>query len=359
MVSYLSDDPDLSGAKHEHDTGQRECLSWSTPLTSEERCVRWLVDSRQLTGRRRVVVSPPFQLPALRGAIFRLMLTPQGVSRHFRKKQVPVAVQLKCETDLSGQNSQQMSFHLAVGDQIELSRSGDLSQCAQHDFTDSAVCAFPSELCPADILEESQTGLVISLFPLPHMAVSETTLGSAASSSPQLSSLSDGMAKLPSSECEPLEPSVYEVGERQQPLASPARFATATPTRVERRALSADDSQLAARSFAQHLEVRWAPDSTRRRSRVLVSPSFQLPVAATLATFKLLLVPASSGKEVKVQVKCEEELPTSAPLRCQLTIGQKAGDVVAHDFQSNPVCAFEQELNLAQSELAVLLTVFL
>lgn len=422
-ASVASDDTDVR-TQWVRDTGQMErepfnLLSFSDPLVADDRDVWWIVDARKLSGRHRVVVSPPFRLPQLPAAVFRLMITARGVGRDatFKNGQGAVTIQLKCESDLSQLMPTKLSFDL---------RAGNCCQSTDHDFTRSVLLEFPSELYPVQALDEARTCLVIRLSWL-STRVSDSTLDQdeslggaptvwrATCSTPQFSPTIVGAhSKLVNTETEPSEASSacaaaappppppspptpsppppftaqtpFVVGPPPRAGASASEtscaFSAGTPyglqaqgatvalSRAERRAQALSTSLRVSRTVGR-VDVAWTIDANRlvRRNKVVVSPSFELPLLPSAATFKLLCTPtgpptrtSKAACQARVELKCEDELKgcSCGELRCRLTLLGRTGegDIVAHDFQASPMCTFPNDLHLRDAideELEVLL----
>lgn len=81
--------------------------------------IEWIVDARKIKGTDKVVVSPPFEMPSMFSAIFKMMITPKFVMNgkggaSFKKSKGKGSVQLKCESQL-GVNEGSMFFQIRIG----------------------------------------------------------------------------------------------------------------------------------------------------------------------------------------------------------------------------------------------------
>jgi len=80
--------------------------------------VEWIVDARKIKGTDKVVVSPPFEMPSVSSAVFKMMITPKSVvegkgGASFKKSKGKGTVQLKCESRLDDEAS--MVFQIRIG----------------------------------------------------------------------------------------------------------------------------------------------------------------------------------------------------------------------------------------------------
>jgi len=80
--------------------------------------VEWIVDARKIRGTDKVIVSPPFEIPSMLSAVFKMMITPKfamegkgGAS--FKKSKGKGTVQLKCESHLDDDGT--LFFQIQTG----------------------------------------------------------------------------------------------------------------------------------------------------------------------------------------------------------------------------------------------------
>jgi hypothetical protein len=82
--------------------------------------IEWTVDARKIKGTDKVIVSPPFDVPSLSSAVFKMMITPKFVMEgkggaSFKKSKGKGTVQLKCESPLDDEGA--LVFQISAGSQ--------------------------------------------------------------------------------------------------------------------------------------------------------------------------------------------------------------------------------------------------
>jgi hypothetical protein len=80
--------------------------------------IEWMVDARKIKGTDKVIVSPPFEVPSLSSAVFKMMITPKFVMEgkggaSFKKSKGKGTVQLKCESQLGDEGT--LAFQISAG----------------------------------------------------------------------------------------------------------------------------------------------------------------------------------------------------------------------------------------------------
>jgi hypothetical protein len=80
--------------------------------------IEWTVDARKIKGTDKVIVSPPFEVPSLSSAVFKMMITPKFVMEgkggaSFKKSKGKGTVQLKCESQLDDEGA--LVFQISAG----------------------------------------------------------------------------------------------------------------------------------------------------------------------------------------------------------------------------------------------------